>query len=203
MNYKTLFRSLKNEVWKVIPDTNEMYYASNFSRIRSVDRFVINRFGFKKYVRGKLLRKQLAGADGNKYHMVSLCIHNKKKRTYVHSLVFYAFNGFYPRIGSKMVIDHKDNNSLNNNIENLQLITQRENSYKDRTGCSSKYPGVCYRKERNAWQSSISINREPPFKLLYCKDEDLCGKSYILAIKNIEKYNGNKDEFRKLIKSLL
>ena len=48
-------------------------------------------------------------------------------------------------------------NSLNNNVNNLQVITKRENSSKDKKGIS-KYTGVTFNKKTNKWRSQIWIN---------------------------------------------
>jgi hypothetical protein len=48
------------------------------------------------------------------------------KNIRIHQLVYYSFNGGSPS-GMKYVIDHIDGNKFNNNLENLQLISQAEN----------------------------------------------------------------------------
>jgi ribosomal protein L15E len=61
--------------------------------------------------------------------------------------------------GYKIVVDHIDNNiKTDNRLENLQLITQRENVSKDIKNTSSKYIGVCWHKKAKKWRSSIQIN---------------------------------------------
>ena len=77
------------------------------------------------------------------------------KRT-VNQIMAIAFLSHKP-CGHKIVVDHIDNNKLNNKLYNLQLITHRENISKDKKG-SSKYTGVCWHKIKNKWQSSIAIN---------------------------------------------
>lgn len=196
----TIFKDLEGEIWCVIPNTNNIYEASNMSRIRSVDRYVVDKKGEKKYVKGRVLKQHLIENGNNRFYSnVCICINNKKKTTTVHSLVFYAFNGFYPKIGSGNVVDHIDNNPLNNNLDNLQLITIRENSTKDRKGYTSEYTGVYFRKDTKKWQSVICINGAQR-KILCSKDELEAKKSYEIALENINLYNGNNAEFRKLVK---
>ena len=61
--------------------------------------------------------------------------------------------------GHKLIVDHIDNNPLNNNVENLQIVTNRVNTTKDRKGSSSKYVGVCYSdKGINRWRATTSVN---------------------------------------------
>ena len=57
-------------------------------------------------------------------------------RVYVLSRVMYAwFNGVCP---ANMDVDHIDNNSLNDTLDNLQLLTRQENLAK-RTGYRNQY----------------------------------------------------------------
>ena len=59
----------------------------------------------------------------------------------LHVLLTETFIGDIP---DGYVVDHIDYNPLNNKLDNLQIITQRENLTKDkfRKGKTSKYPGV-------------------------------------------------------------
>jgi len=59
-----------------------------------------------------------------------------------------------------MVIDHIDNDPLNNRKINLRVCHQHENVKNQliRTGYSSIYKGVSWDKNRNKWISVISLN---------------------------------------------
>lgn len=63
-------------------------------------------------------------SHGRKYHISVLKVDGKRKQTLVHRLIWNYYHG---RIDDNMVIDHVNNNSLDNRIENLQCITQSEN----------------------------------------------------------------------------
>ena len=84
----------------------------------------------------------------------------KTKR--VHKLVAIAFLSHKPS-GRTMVVDHKNNDKTNNNVSNLQIITQRENLSKDKKGGSSQYTGVSWSKPAEKWVAHININ----YKLKY------------------------------------
>jgi hypothetical protein len=56
------------------------------------------------------------------------------------------------------LVDHIDNNKLNNKLNNLQLTTNRINSTKDRVGPTSKFIGVGFHKSTNKWRSRIQID---------------------------------------------
>lgn len=55
-----------------------------------------------------------------------ICINNKPQ--YIHIIIYEHCNG---PIKKGFVIDHIDNNKLNNSINNLQMITQSDNLKKD------------------------------------------------------------------------
>lgn len=67
----------------------------------------------------------------------------------------YEFNGY------KTVIDHIDSNPLNNNIDNLRVITQRENCSKEKTIKSGLPVGVSFDKSRNKYRSCLWIGNKP------------------------------------------
>lgn len=60
----------------------------------------------------------------NGYLAVDLTSDGKKKRHYIHRLIYSHFVSEIPK---GMVINHKDNNPLNNEIVNLECVTQRDN----------------------------------------------------------------------------
>lgn len=60
----------------------------------------------------------------NGYRFYTLRYKGKSIGVYGHQFVYLFFKGSYD---SKKVINHKDENKLNNAIENLECITQREN----------------------------------------------------------------------------
>ena len=72
----------------------------------------------------------------------------------MHQLVAMAFLG-YKRDGKNLteVVDHIDGDSLNNNLNNLQIITQKENVNKGKIGniiINEDY-GL-YKTENNKWR---------------------------------------------------
>lgn len=94
--------------------------------------------------------KPLINNNKNEYYRVS--INGKTKKW--HRLVFEFFNGLIP---SGMVIDHINNNTLDNRISNLQLVNQIKNIkfQKKRKTNSSGYAGVSWHKRDKKWQAQI------------------------------------------------
>lgn len=86
------------------------------------------------------------------YETVSMKSNNKKwKPVMVHQLMAVCFLNHKPN-GQTIVVDHIDNDKTNNNLINLQLITQRENSNKENAVSKSGYKGVFWNNINNKWQ---------------------------------------------------
>ena len=106
------------ENWKDIKGYEKLYQVSNFGRVRSFGKIVVNGVVIKKKVR--ILKPQ----NRNNYHKVTLCKNGEKCQISVHFLVLSTFTGSRP-LG--MVVNHKDLNKINNYLENLEYCTQAEN----------------------------------------------------------------------------
>jgi len=91
----------------------------------------------------------------NGYAKVTLHKDKKAKQFTVHALLAITFMNHTFDGTNKIVVDHINNIRSDNRLENLQLITNRQNSSKDKVGGSSKYIGVCWLKHRNKWESRI------------------------------------------------
>lgn len=57
-------------------------------------------------------------------------------------------------------IDHRDRNSLNNQLDNLRAASHAQNNCnrKKKEGCSSKYKGVYWRTDTLKWQAYFKSN---------------------------------------------
>jgi len=147
---KTLSR-LGIEVWKDIPEYEGLYQVSNLGNVKSLDR--VSSIGRK--LKGKTLKNGLCGSG---YCVVCLFKNGKSKTKTIHKLVSIAFLNHTP-CGFELVVNHIDRNRVNNNLYNLEIITQRENSNKKHIKSSSKYTGVSWNKKSKKWESRIVINR--------------------------------------------
>lgn len=108
------------EIWKDIPNYEGYYQVSNYGRVRSLNKVV-------KCNRGTRLRKIkiLRSSITNRgYLSVGLCKENRQKKLLVHRLVAEAF---IPNPHNLPIVNHKDENQLNNCTENLEWCTQKYN----------------------------------------------------------------------------
>lgn len=137
------------EEWKTIPNTNGCYEASSFGRVKSLPRQ-----GYK-YIKGGILKQRVH----KNYFTVGLTIDGRNQKKPVHKLVAMAFLNHVP-CGFKKIVDHINNDSLNNFVWNLQITSMRVNTTKDRVGKTSKYLGVCWNKSSEKWVSSLSVKNK-------------------------------------------
>ena len=114
---------MTTEIWKDVIGYEGLYQVSNLGRVKS--------FYCKTY---KILKPL---ESSNKYLMVNLYKNKKGEPKLIHRLMYEAFFGI--KSCAKYVIDHIDNNKLNNNLDNLQYVTNRYNSYKDKTSKSGHH----------------------------------------------------------------
>ena len=106
------------EIWKDIPGYEGLYQITLSGKVRSLN-----------YRRtGKI--KELKFGLNTGYLCVILYKQGKRKLFRFHILVAMTFMGHIPD-GHNSIVDHKNNNCQDNNLENLQIITHRKNSSKD------------------------------------------------------------------------
>lgn len=126
-----------NEIYKPVKGYEGLYEVSNLGNVKSLEREVRNGPDSTRLVREKVLAPRI---KKNGYYQVSLCSDLKCKNKHVHSLVAIAFKNHTP--GKGLVVNHKDFNRQNNNLANLELITQRANTDQKHLPSASKYTGV-------------------------------------------------------------
>lgn len=109
-----------NEIWVPVPVPEFYNYeVSTHGRIRSVERKTRGRFGM---VTRKSRIKKFGIRRG--YYLTQLSNNRFQKSFSVHRLVAQAF---IPNRENKPYVNHKDNNGLNNCVDNLEWCTQKEN----------------------------------------------------------------------------
>jgi hypothetical protein len=181
------------EEWKDVVGFEGLYRVSNLGRIKSLER-IVNRINSPYKIETKILKPR----ESKRRYLV--CDIGYKKRT-IHQLVAMAFLNHIP-CKYKLVVDHKNNNPLDNRLENLQLTTQRNNASKDKKNKSSKYTGVSWNKKRNIWISSIRF-LGTKIVLYSGIDEELASSFYLKAKENSLLFKGNVIEFKKKLKTLI
>ena len=171
------------EIFKAIKGYEGIYQVSNFGRVKSLEREV-------KRVKGiKTLKERIlkTSVDNRGYFNVGLYKNREKKTRTVHQLVCESFLNHTP-CGYKLIINHIDFNPLNNNVDNLEIISQRENTNRKHIKSSSIYTGVSWHKGSKKWQAYIAINGKLKY-LGYFHCEIKASEAYQKELKIINNNN--------------
>ena len=142
------------EIWKDILGYEGLYQVNDYGNVKSLSRTITK--GNITYITKDRLLKQSIDSQG--YPYVNLSDYKKQKTFRVHQLVAVAFLNHTPDKHKGLVIDHIDNNKLNNMTTNLQLITNKKNTSKDRKNKTSKYTGVSWHEQSNKWLAQFRKN---------------------------------------------
>lgn len=118
-----------NEIWKPVVGYEGLYEVSNLGRVKSLPRHSTKGGIMKLYTNNR-----------NGYVYVGLCKENKKYTKRVHVLVAEAFKGY--KSGKDLVIDHINCLKTDNRLENLDIVTQKENDRRSRENKLQKFTGT-------------------------------------------------------------
>jgi hypothetical protein len=113
---------MKAEIFKVIPNTNGIYFASNVGTIKSIDHKVLHSNGVTRTQYGRILKPQICKKG---YAQVLVKMNGNFINTGVHRLVALAFIGNpnnYPQV------NHINCKKLDNRVENLEWCTNKQNN---------------------------------------------------------------------------
>ena len=115
------------EIWKDIPDYKG-YQVSNLGRVRTYNKITYTQRHGERHWKDRILKQKISVATKNKNRKdarVELWNNKEHKTLLVARLVAFTFNNV--NLKSKLTVNHKDGNSLNNNLQNLEIITRKEN----------------------------------------------------------------------------
>ena len=182
------------EIWKDIEGYEGLYRVSSFGNVRSLGRVVLNKGKYPFLTKEKLLKPWI---DTHGYYNVKLSKNGKEKNFKIHKLVAMAFLNHIPDGTHNMVVNHIDNNKLNNHFNNLELVSNRYN-----TSCHKQNPGVEeFKNRKKRFRVHITIINKL-IHIGYYETIEEANRAYQLASQNVSKYNGDNKEFRELIKTL-
>lgn len=120
------------EIWKPIKGYENLYEVSNHGNVKSFIRHGNNRV--------RILNGSLADHDSERYLLVSLHKNNIKENKRIHIIVAETFLG---KPNFKVHIHHKDENRLNNHVDNLEWVTVRQHSRKHILGVKNPNHKLC------------------------------------------------------------
>ena len=114
------------ELWKDIPNYEGLYQASNLGRIKSVDgKKTFSKLHGERVWKERILKPKSCRDFNICGYRVSLWKDGKHKDYLVARLVCATWHENL--IDTKMTVNHKDGNRLNNKIENLEWLSLSDN----------------------------------------------------------------------------
>ena len=151
------------EVWKDVVGYEGCYKVSSEGNV------VSTKFGKSKPLKTHKTSKG--------YLKCLLSRNGIKKNFRVHQLVAMSFLNHTP-CGMDAVIDHINDDKLDNRFENLRIVSNRENCSTVKNGtCSSQFKGVHWDKNKNKWKAQVYINKKK-IHLGYFDDEEKASEIY-------------------------
>lgn len=140
------------EIWKDVIGYEGLYKVSSIGRVMSMPRTWVSANGSVRSHDGKIISSKGRG----RYPRVILCKDGVVKHRNIHQLVAESFLNYDKASG--LIIDHINNVSTDNRVENLQVVTYRHNITKDKKKKSTLPTGVT-RTPSGKYKASIYYGR--------------------------------------------
>ena len=157
------------EIYKDVIGYEGIYKISNLGNVKSF----------------KWNKEKILSPSGNSkgYCILGLSKDGVVEMKKVHQLVAESFLN-HKRCGMKLVVNHIDFDKTNNKLDNLEIVTTRENANQKHLKSISKYTGVSWSKRANKWVASIKINNKNKHLGYYINEEE-ASKAYKKELLNI------------------
>ena len=142
-------------ITNIIKNNNDVDDEELFKRIDGYENYFVSNFGNVKNSKTNKILKQCNHSQG--YKLINLKNNGKWKSFRVHRLVG---NAFLENPDNKEMIDHIDENKVNNNVKNLRWATRKDNGYNRGKNINNTtgFKGVNYHKPSNKYRAVININ---------------------------------------------
>lgn len=171
------------EIWKDVPGYEGLYQVSNLGRVKSLARSYVCKRGGIRHLPNKILKTAITG-----HGYLGLVFRKDGKPTSkrVHQLIWLTFKGLVPK---GLVIDHINNDKLDNKLCNLQLLTTRQNvsKYHDTLPSANKYIGVVWDVNSKKWKSQAQIKGRLAYFGLFDSEEE-AHKARLKVLSNEDVY---------------
>ena len=166
-----------------------------FIPIKGIENYSINKIGEVKNEKGLIMKTFIQKSKNSPihkgYHRIALVVDDKRKKFFIHILMAKTFLNYDNY--QNPIVDHIDNDSFNNNLDNLQITTKRHNSSKDVIRKVNNLLGVY--KRGKTYCSAIKINGKKIY-LGSFETEQLAHEQYMKALSKIHEYNNDPVTFR-------
>lgn len=117
---------MQQEEWRQVKGFEGLYEVSSFGRVRSLDRTRVvgtkNGGKTKRSIKGAIL-SQYIGNTGYK----EIGLYSGPNTSKVHLIHRLVAEAFIPNPNNYRTVNHKDGNKLNNQVENLEWMSDSDN----------------------------------------------------------------------------
>lgn len=168
------------EIWKDIKDYEGLYQVSNLGNVKSLSKVILKKGKYPFLCKETILKKNI---DFYGYVKVVLRKNNVCKTIKNHQLVAIAFLN-HTQNKNTLVVNHINFIRNDNRVENLEIVTNRENTNKKHLKSTSEYVGVSWYKNRKKWLSKILYNKKK-IHLGYFNTEIEAHEAYQNKLKSI------------------
>ena len=154
--------------WRPVPGYEECYEVSDQGQVKSIERYVVGRWGNQIYVPEKILKPSIHTGG---YYWISGTRKGKKVNFSIARAVAKAF---IPNPENKPQVDHIDCNKANNTVSNLRWVTAKENiHFAEENGLRD-----------HSYQQAKEKMQDPDYKarLMKCRDESKRKKTYCYSL---------------------
>lgn len=163
------------EKWKIIKEDNVLenaYLISNKGKIKMRTRsYYCGKPKVKRVIKGSFMKPSITAKKytSNGYYAQPLrCIDGSQRTFFIHRLVAKYF---LPDWDSNLTVNHIDENSLNNDVRNLEMLTMKENiNYGTRTDRALKS------RLKNKHRTIIPVKATKDNKIKYYRSMTECSK---------------------------
>jgi hypothetical protein len=140
------------ERWLPVTNWKGVYDVSDYGRVRSLGRYVLDSLGRTRYWPGCMLEQFILGKG---YKAVTLQLSGKRVKRYVHSLVLETFVGLCPPDQECL---HGPNGQSDNGLTNLSYGTRTQNMRdKRRDGTNYNSNRVCCPRDHRLMTPNLVV----------------------------------------------
>jgi len=164
---------MMDEIWKPVPGYEGFYEASTTGKIRSIGYTYSGTGNYHKRQEPRILK---GSKDKNGYIIQVLCLRGTRKTYKEHRLIASTF---IPNPNNYEQINHKDENVVNNSVDNLEWCTS---SYNNNYGKRRKRLSESLRNNPKKSKPVIQLDMDRNFVARYPSAKEAQRQTHICNI---------------------
>ena len=172
------------EIWKDIQNYNG-YQVSNLGRVRTYNKISYTKKHGYRHWKNRILKQKKTNKNGRIDYRVDLWKDNKPKTIIVSRLVAFTFDN--KNINDRnLTVNHIDGNSKNNRIDNLELISLKNNIIHG-------FDNNLYSSQKHTLLINKKTNKKYEFRSMSLASQFMGKNKGYISAKTIKNIYGNND----------